>query len=101
MAANAFGTLNQADRIATGRAVINAIRHAGNRGIRRRSPISGHGVDVTDTHALGIASLKAHSQYLAGLGDDAAERTEVMLTMMARREGLPAGLHCDSHAASG
>ena len=112
--ADAIGTPNQADHIATGRAVIDAIRDAGNRwlfpelldeglepwgGVRAvfvaGSPIAGHGVDVTDTLALGIASLKAHSQYLAGLGDGAAERTEVMLTMMARRTGGRLGV---SHA---
>jgi LmbE family N-acetylglucosaminyl deacetylase len=112
--ANAFGTLNQADHIATGRAVIDAIRDAGNRWLFPElldeglepwgsvravfvagSPIAGHGVDVTDTLALGIASLKAHSQYLAGLGDGAADRTEVMLTMMARRTGVRLGV---SHA---
>jgi LmbE family N-acetylglucosaminyl deacetylase len=114
MTANAFGTLNQADHIATGRAVIDAMRDAGNRwlfpelleeglepwgGVRAvfvaGSPIAGHGVDVTDTHALGIASLKAHSQYLAGLGGGAAERIELMLTMMARRTGGRLGV---SHA---
>jgi LmbE family N-acetylglucosaminyl deacetylase len=69
--ADAIGTPNQADHIATGRAVIDAIRDAGNRwlfpelldeglepwgGVRAvfvaGSPIAGHGVDVTDTVAL-------------------------------------------------
>jgi LmbE family N-acetylglucosaminyl deacetylase len=106
-----IGRPNQADHIATGRAVVDAIADAGNRwvfpellneglqpwgGVRAvyvaGSPLAGHGVDVTDTLALGIASLKAHAQYLAGLGDGAAERTEVMLTMMARRTGVRLGV---------
>ena len=34
----------------------------------RRFPAATHGVDVTDTLARGVASLKAHEAYLNGLG---------------------------------
>lgn len=80
--------LNQADHIATGRAVLDAVRDAGNRwifaddlaadgvppwgGVRQvlatNSPQSTHGVDVTDTLELGLRSLAAHEEYLRGLG---------------------------------
>jgi LmbE family N-acetylglucosaminyl deacetylase len=80
--------LNQADHIATGRAVLDGVRDAGNRwvfrdqiedeglepwgGVRQvwasGSPGAGHGVDVTDTFDLGVASLKAHDAYIRGLG---------------------------------
>jgi LmbE family N-acetylglucosaminyl deacetylase len=79
--------LNQADHIATGRAVLDAVRDAGNRwvfpqqltdGLRpwngvtqvwaAASPGAKHGVDVTDTFARGLASLRAHDAYLRGLG---------------------------------
>jgi LmbE family N-acetylglucosaminyl deacetylase len=76
------GMLNQADHIATGRAVLDAARDAGNRWVfpdgaepwnrvqavwAAGSPEAGHGVDTTDTFDLGIASLQAHEAYLAGL----------------------------------
>lgn len=76
--------LNQADHIATGRAVLDAARDAGNRwifpgdiepwgGVRAvwaaASPEGRHGVDTTETFELGIASLRAHQTYLAGLRD--------------------------------
>jgi LmbE family N-acetylglucosaminyl deacetylase len=79
--------LNQADHIATGRAVLDAVRDAGNRwvfadqvadgvepwsGVRAvwafGSPQSGHGVDTTDTFDAGVASLEAHRAYIEGLG---------------------------------
>jgi LmbE family N-acetylglucosaminyl deacetylase len=79
--------LNQADHIATGRAVVDAVRDAGNRwvfseqlvdglepwgGVRAvwaaGSPESRHGVDTTDTFDLGVASLEAHRAYIEGLG---------------------------------
>ncbi|MDQ3782390.1 MAG: PIG-L family deacetylase [Actinomycetota bacterium] len=74
--------LNQADHIATGRAVLDAARDAGNRwifptdlepwgGVRAvwaaGSPEARHGVDTTDTFEVGVASLRAHAAYLAGL----------------------------------
>ena len=79
--------LNQADHIATGRAVLDAVRDAGNRwifadqiddrldrwgGVKQvwaaASPQSQHGVDTTDTFAAGVQSLEAHEAYLRGLG---------------------------------
>ncbi len=78
---------NQADHIAVGRAVIDAVRDAGNRwvfneqltgglepwgGVREvwasGSPGSGHGVDTTDTFDAGVESLRAHAAYIEGLG---------------------------------
>jgi LmbE family N-acetylglucosaminyl deacetylase len=80
--------LNQADHIATGRAVLDAVRDAGNRwvfpeqladgllepwgGVKQvwaaGSPLAEHGVDTTDTFDVGVESLKAHRAYIEGLG---------------------------------
>lgn len=79
--------LNQADHIATGRAVVDAVRDAGNRWVFREqlvdglepwggvravwaagSPQSTHAVDTTDTFDAGVASLEAHRAYIDGLG---------------------------------
>jgi len=79
--------LTQADHIATGRAVLGAVRDAGNRwvfpeqldegldrwgGVRQvwaaASPDARHGVDVTETFRRGVDSLRAHEAYLRGLG---------------------------------
>ena len=79
--------LNSADHIATGMAVVDAVRDAGNRwvfqdqvdrglepwgGVRAvwafGSPRSDHAVDVTDTFDRGVASLEAHRAYIDGLG---------------------------------
>jgi LmbE family N-acetylglucosaminyl deacetylase len=79
--------LNQADHIAVGRAVVDAVRDAGNRwifpeqltggtepwgGVRAvwafGSPQATHGVDTTDTFEAGVASLEAHRAYIDGLG---------------------------------
>ncbi|MGN6780960.1 MAG: PIG-L deacetylase family protein [Marmoricola sp.] len=79
--------LNQADHIAVGRAVVDAVRDAGNRwvfpeqlrdGLDRwdgvsavwafGSPGAAHGVDTTDTFPAGVASLQAHAAYIDGLG---------------------------------
>ncbi|WP_312856439.1 PIG-L deacetylase family protein [Nocardioides pelophilus] len=81
------GALNQADHIATGRAVLDGVRDAGNRwifpeqltdglnpwgGVRAvwaaGSPDSRHAVDVTDTFDVGVRSLEAHDAYIKGLG---------------------------------
>ncbi|MEU7995189.1 PIG-L deacetylase family protein [Micromonospora sp. NPDC049060] len=89
--------LNQADHIATGRAVLDAVRDAGNRwvfpeqladgiepwnGVRQvwaaSSPLAAHGVDVTDTFARGVASLRAHDAYLSGLGDGSFDPEEFL-----------------------
>jgi LmbE family N-acetylglucosaminyl deacetylase len=78
---------NQADHIAVGRAVIDAVRDAGNRwvfneqltdgiepwgGVRQvwalGSPEAEHGADTTDTFEAGVASLQAHQAYIDGLG---------------------------------
>jgi LmbE family N-acetylglucosaminyl deacetylase len=80
------GMLNQADHIATGRAVLDAVRDAGNRwvfhdqvdaglepwnGVRQLweagSPQPTHAVDTTDHLDDGIAALAAHKAYLDGL----------------------------------
>ncbi|WP_371494722.1 PIG-L family deacetylase [Kitasatospora sp. NBC_00374] len=88
-----FGTFpNQADHIATGRAALDAVRDAGNRWVFREltaeghqpwdgvrqlwaagSPLARHAVDTTEHFDLGVASLKAHQAYLAGLGGDMAD----------------------------
>lgn len=89
--------LNQADHIATGRATLDAVRDAGNRwvfteleseglepwnGVQQvwaaGSPQSTHGVDVTDTFALGVASLRAHDQYIRGLGSTTFDPEEFL-----------------------
>jgi LmbE family N-acetylglucosaminyl deacetylase len=91
-------SLNQPDHIVTGKATVDAVRDAGNRwifaeqveaglepwgGVRQvwaaGSPASTQGVDITDTFAVGVASLKAHAAYIDGLGwenFDAAEFLE-------------------------
>ena len=79
--------LNQADHIAVGRALLDAVRDAGNRwifpeqltdglepwgGVRAvwsgGSPGAEHAVDVTDTFDAGVASLREHKAYIDGLG---------------------------------
>jgi LmbE family N-acetylglucosaminyl deacetylase len=105
------GLLNQADHVATGRALIDAVRDAGNRWVFRElldeglepwggvraayvngSPDAGHGVDVTDTFAAGIASLKAHAAYLAGLGGGPMSEPEEFLEGFARMTGTRLGV---------
>ena len=80
-------TLNQADHIAVGKAVVDAVRDAGNRwvfpeqikddvepwgGVREvwafGSPLANHAVDTTDTFQVGVESLEAHRAYIDGLG---------------------------------
>lgn len=80
--------LNQADHIAVGRATVHAVRDAANRWVFRElldeglppwagvrqvwaaaSPNAKHAVDTTDAFEAGVASLEAHSAYLAALGD--------------------------------
>ncbi|MCU1353532.1 MAG: LmbE family protein [Acidimicrobiales bacterium] len=96
------GGLNMADHRHTGLAVIDAARDAGNRwvftdlldeghepwsGARRvavnASPRATHAVDVTATIDLGVASLRAHAAYLAGLGDAATDPTAFLRTSAA------------------
>jgi LmbE family N-acetylglucosaminyl deacetylase len=101
--------LNQADHIATGRAVLDAVRDAGNRwifneqlveglepwgGVREvwafGSPDSGHAVDTTDTFDAGVASLEAHGAYIDGLGWEDFDSRE-FLEGMARQTGQRLG----------
>jgi LmbE family N-acetylglucosaminyl deacetylase len=101
--------LNQADHIATGRAVLDAVRDAGNRwifneqladgletwgGVREvwafGSPSSGHAVDTTDTFDAGVASLEAHGAYIDGLGWENFDARE-FLEGMARQTGQRLG----------
>ncbi len=77
--------LNQADHRAVGVATLDACRDAANRwlfsemgepwtGIEHvyvaASPTPTHYVDVTETLELGIASLREHAAYIAGLGSE-------------------------------
>ncbi|KAA1417817.1 PIG-L family deacetylase [Nocardioides humilatus] len=81
------GALNQADHIATGRAVLDGVRDAGNRWIfpeqlidglepwggcravwAAGSPEARHAADTTETFDAGVASLEAHAAYIEGLG---------------------------------
>jgi LmbE family N-acetylglucosaminyl deacetylase len=102
--------LNQADHIATGRAVLDAVRDAGNRwifsdqvtgglepwgGVRAvwafGSPQSAHGVETTETFDAGVASLEAHRAYIDGLGwehFDAREFLEGMARATGQRMGV-------------
>lgn len=100
------GAVNHADHRAVGLAAIDACRDAANRWLfpELGEPWPGiaavyvaasdsptHYVDVTDTLALGIASLEEHRAYIDGLGRefDAAD----FLTNMAGFGGMAAG--CD------
>ncbi len=102
--------LNQADHIATGRAVVDAVRDAGNRwvfndqlvgglepwgGVREvwafGSPQSSHGVDTTDTFDAGVASLEAHRAYIDGLGWEHFDSRE-FLEGNARQTGQRLGV---------
>ncbi len=103
--------LNQADHIAVGKAVVDAVRDAGNRwifpeqltgglqpwgGVREvwafGSPQAGHAVDTTDTFDAGVASLEAHAAYIEGLGwenFDPREFLEGMARPTGGRLGVP------------
>lgn len=102
--------LNQADHIAVGRAVVDAVRDAGNRwifadqlqdgldpwgGVREvwafGSPESGHAVDTTATFDAGVASLEAHAAYIEGLGWEDWDPRE-FLEGMARGAGSRLGV---------
>jgi LmbE family N-acetylglucosaminyl deacetylase len=54
------------------------------------SPESRHAVDVTGTFAAGVASLRAHEAYLAGLGAGSPDPEE-FLEGMARSAGTRLG----------
>jgi LmbE family N-acetylglucosaminyl deacetylase len=102
--------LNQADHIATGKAVLDAVRDAGNRwvfndqlvgdlqpwgGVREvwcaGSPQATHAADISDTFDAGVASLRAHQAYIDGLGwtdFDPAEFLEGMSRATGQRLGV-------------
>jgi LmbE family N-acetylglucosaminyl deacetylase len=104
------GAPNQADHVALGRAVIDGVRDAANRWVFRdlldeglppwragrvlvaASPLAAHGVDVSETFADGVASLRAHTEYLRGLGDDAMADPEEYLESLARPAGARMGV---------
>ncbi len=91
------GGWNHADHRATGIALLDAARDAGNRwlhpgvggapwsGIRAAlfagSPNATHYADVTDTIDLGVASLREHAVYLEGLGAEAPDPDEFLRGM--------------------
>lgn len=98
------GGWNHADHRAVGIALLDAARDAGNRwlypgfggepwgGVRFAlfggSSNVTHAVDVTDSLAAGIDSLRAHQTYLDALGDDAVGRDpEPFLRSMAEGAG--------------
>ncbi|GLY80676.1 PIG-L deacetylase family protein [Actinoallomurus iriomotensis] len=103
------GAPNQADHIALGRAVIDGVRDAANRWVFRElldeglapwraarvlvasSPRAAHGVDVTATFDEGVASLRAHAEYLRGLGENAMSDPEKFLAELARPVGARLG----------
>ncbi|MFJ2960358.1 PIG-L deacetylase family protein [Streptomyces sp. NPDC087270] len=101
---------NQADHIAVGRAVLDGVRDAGNGWVFREladeghpswngvrmvlaagSPEAAHAVDTTGHFASGVASLKAHRAYLAGLGGDMAD-AEGFLESSGRTAGSRLGV---------
>jgi LmbE family N-acetylglucosaminyl deacetylase len=104
------GTLNQADHIAVGRAVLDGVRDAANRWVfrdlldeglepwrARQVLVAGgtqttHGVDVTEHFATGVASLEAHAAYLSGLGDNAMADPAEFLESFARATGSRLGV---------
>ncbi|HEU5109749.1 MAG TPA: PIG-L family deacetylase, partial [Micromonosporaceae bacterium] len=51
------------------------------------SPLAGHGLDVTETFAAGVRSLRAHRAYLAGLGDTSGAGAQAFLESIGRRDG--------------
>lgn len=107
-------SLNQADHIATGRAVLDAVRDAGNRWVFREqiehglepwggvkqvwaagSPLAEHAADTTETFDVGVASLEAHRAYIDGLGWQDFDPEE-FLASMSRATGSRLGTR---HAA--
>ena len=103
-------SLNQADHIAVGRAVVDAVPDAGNRwvfndqlvdglepwgGVREvwafGSPQATHGIDTTETFDAGVASLEAHRAYIEGLGRTQFDARE-FLEGHARQTGQRLGV---------
>ncbi|MDQ3350764.1 MAG: PIG-L family deacetylase [Actinomycetota bacterium] len=102
----AGGGWNMSDHIAVGRAVLDAVRDAGNRwvftelgdegldpwnGVRyvalSGSPLASHAVDVTESIDRGVASLLAHEVYFDGLGDSPMSDAGAFLRQMAQSAG--------------
>lgn len=102
--------LNQADHIAVGKAVLDAVRDAGNRWVFPEqldgelerwsdvravwafgSPQSAHAVDTTGSFDAGVASLEAHGAYIDGLGWELFDPRE-FLEGMARQTGQRLGV---------
>ncbi len=102
-------SLNQADHIATGRAVVDGARDAGNRWVFRDllddglepwsgvravmafgSPMAGHAADTTAFLDAGIASLLEHRAYIDGLNQPDFDPAE-FLEGMARETGTRLG----------
>ncbi len=98
--------MNMADHMATGRAVVDAVRDAANRwlfpeagepwsGVRwvavAASPRNSHAVDVGEHFDRGVASLAAHRAYLEALSREAGHGTmadpEGFLRPMAEADG--------------
>jgi LmbE family N-acetylglucosaminyl deacetylase len=120
--------LNQADHRATGWAVLDAVRDAGNRWVfpellaeglepwggvtqvwAAGSPDARHGVDITATFAQGVASLRAHEAYLRGLRSGTCD-PETYLAGLGRAAGARLGTHygaafevfpCAAHSGGG
>lgn len=100
----AWGGIDFADHRAAGLAAVDAARDAGNRWVFRDLADEGlepckvryialanssrptHAVDVEDSIGAGVASLRAHGRYLAGLGE-AAPDPDTMLRGFARMSG--------------
>jgi LmbE family N-acetylglucosaminyl deacetylase len=93
----ASGFVNQADHRAVGLATLDGARDAGNRwvfpelaeegleswsGVRYvcfgGASVPNCGVDVTDHVERGIASLRAHRAYFAGLGDGTSDPAQIV-----------------------
>jgi LmbE family N-acetylglucosaminyl deacetylase len=106
----AGGGLNMADHRVVGQAVIDAVRDAANRwvfadlldagrdpwsGVRwvavANSPQPTHFVDITATIDRGVASLEAHRQYLAGLGDGPMADPAAFLRAIAEQAAAQSG----------
>lgn len=99
------GTWNHIDHRAVGRALLDAVRDAGNPwiftdrgeawdGVQMTafsgSPHPTHGVDITDTFDLGVQSLAAHAVYLRHLDGDMAD-PDTFLRRIAQAMGQQFG----------
>ncbi len=99
------GAPNSADHRAVGRAALDAVADAGNRWIFPEladeglepwsarlvavagSPLATHATDVSETLDRAVASLAAHRDYLAALGQDARTIIEAITGSAADRFG--------------